>query len=266
MSTDKKTINWYNNNAQEYAEHVLDKNAVYHQYYEKPAMYAALPDLNGKDVVSIGCGSGEDISYLKKQGARRAVGVDISEKLIEIAKKNKPDCEFYVGDIEHLNKVLNGSGKQVFASESFDFAYSSLAIHYLKNWNEALKQIYTTLRPNSYFLFSCGHPVRMGMSLGKDGEDVTVTLQVRKNKTTKEVKTIGNYMKTQSLNDALKPNSVTTWHKPLGEMTKEIKESGFIIDEIIEPLPLEEMKNVKKHSYERLQVLPEFIIFKLYKK
>lgn len=68
MSTDEYSKQFYKNNAQKYTEHVRNpKDSVYHAYYEKPAMYGQLPDLTDKDVISIGCGSGEDSMYLKNK-------------------------------------------------------------------------------------------------------------------------------------------------------------------------------------------------------
>ncbi len=120
MSTDQKSVSWYDENAQNYATKVRDENeSVYHSYYEKPAMYKLLPNIDNKKVLSIGCGSGEDSNYLKKQGAKRSVGIDLSKGLIEIAKESHKECEFEVMDMEKLN----------FSDSSFDFVYSSLAIH-----------------------------------------------------------------------------------------------------------------------------------------
>ena len=55
---------------------------------------------------------------LAKKGAD-VTGVDISDGLITIAKESYPECDFKVMDMEKLE----------FTDESFDFAYSSLAIH-----------------------------------------------------------------------------------------------------------------------------------------
>ena len=49
-------------------------------------------------VLDLGCGAGYDSKILSKMGAR-VVGVDISEKLINIAKNEVPACKFFVGDI-----------------------------------------------------------------------------------------------------------------------------------------------------------------------
>lgn len=256
MSTDKNTIKWYDDNAQRYTAHVRDANeSIYHSYYEKPAMQAMLPDLHGKSVLSIGCGSGEDVVYMAKQGALRSVGVDISEQLIKIAAESYVDCEFQVMDSEKLT----------FNDNSFDFVYSSLAIHYLEYWTTALKEAYRVLKPNSYFLFSCHHPLDSALFVSQDDGDKKITQLARiKNKKSKEVEIIGDYMSHRMMTGT-EDFGVVTWHKSLSEIVGEIKESGFQIDVIVEPLPVPELKDVSRRTYDTLVKIPKFLIFKLYK-
>lgn len=54
----------------------------------------------GDSVLDLGCGFGDFYTYLKRQGINvKYTGYDINKNLIEIAKKNHPDVEFYVKDI-----------------------------------------------------------------------------------------------------------------------------------------------------------------------
>ncbi|MDQ5911959.1 MAG: hypothetical protein QG568_172 [Patescibacteria group bacterium] len=256
MSTDDKTLNWYQNRAEKYTDHVRNPDdSVYHSYYEKPAMYALLPDLQGKKVLSIGCGSGEDSNYLKSKGAEVSLGIDLSSELIKIASKTYPDCEFKTMNMEKLE----------FADESFDFAYSSLAIHYLEDWTIAMKEAYRVLKPNSEFLFSCNHPVRFVAETADTDESWGYKIEVRKNKLTKAVTVVGDYMSKKKVNDAFGKDTVTIWQLSIGQISKAIHEAGFLIKTIVEPLPLEGMKEIKPESYKRLQKIPEFIIFELIK-
>ncbi len=56
-------------------------------------------------ILDLGCGAGYDSKLLYRFGAR-VVGVDISENLISIAKKEVGGCKFFVGDIsEPLDKL-----------------------------------------------------------------------------------------------------------------------------------------------------------------
>ena len=256
MSTDQKTVNWYDENSQNYAAQVRDKNeSIYHSYYEKPAMYKLLPDIQNKDVLSVGCGSGEDSSYLKNQGARRSVGIDLSKGLIEIAKESHKECEFEVMDMEKIT----------FDNSSFDFVYSSLAIHYVENWGNVFKEIFRILKPNSYFLFSCHHPVRFAMDSSGNETYSILKLEISKNRETKEVVVTGDYLAKRKIIDAWGKDTVNMWTMPISEISKYIHEAGFLIEQIVEPRPMEEMREIKLGSYNRLSKVPEFIIFKLLK-
>lgn len=256
MSTDERTIHWYNNNAASYTSHVRNKDdSTYHSLYEKPAMYSLLPNLQGKKVLSLGCGSGEDCVYLKSQGAAEVIGIDISEKLIEIAKESYSDCEFRVMDMERLD----------FADTSFDFVYSSLAIHYIEDWHRVFQEVYRVLKPNGYFLFSCNHPVANALELVDDDGDIRTTqLSRTRTKSNNTVKIVGDYMTRHPLYSYVNMQ-VTTWHKPIGEITQEAFDEGFLIATIKEPRPNNKMKDISNIDYQTLNKIPFFIIFKLFK-
>ena len=252
MSTDKRTIKWYNDFAQGYTNHVRDENdSIYHSLYEKPAMYSLLPDLKNAKAISIGCGSGEDCNQLQKRGAD-VTGIDISEGLIAIAKKSYPRCSFHTMNMEDLR----------FKHSSFDFAYSSLAIHYLEDWTQALTEAYRVLRPGSSYLISCGHPVYSAMK-GTTGtsEEAESVLRWKKDKNNNEAEVTGNYTDRREMSF----NEWFVWHKSLDEISTEIAQAGFVIDLIHEPKPLPKMKDIAPMDYEVLMRIPNFIIFKLRK-
>lgn len=254
MSTDTKSISWYNENAQAYTAHVRNKNeSVFHSLYEKPAMYSLVPDLHNRDVISLGCGSGEDSNYLKSRGAHRSVGIDISMGMVNIASSSYGNCEFKVMDMEKLD----------FREASFDFAYSSLAIHYIKKWDKVFESVFRILKPKSFFLFSCNHPVLSAMSLTDNSVNKRVLeLSINKNKAEQKISVTGNYVQRHTEYDS---SNITTWHKPFGEIIKEAYGAGFVLDALVEPMPLKEMEAVAPLDYEQLLKIPEFVIFKLQK-
>jgi cyclopropane fatty-acyl-phospholipid synthase-like methyltransferase len=45
------------------------------------------PDLNGKKILDIGCGSGHSLKWCAEQGAGELWGLDISENQLKNAKK-----------------------------------------------------------------------------------------------------------------------------------------------------------------------------------
>ena len=261
MATDPETIRHYNENAENYNRHVSDPNdSIFHAYYEKPAIRAELPDLTGLEVISIGCGSGVDTRWLKDHGAKKVVGIDISEGLLAIAKKNHSDIEFHEMDMEKLD----------FPDESFDLAYSSLAIHYVDDWTQPLKEARRVLRPDGLYVFSCGHPIDSSVEYEvKDG--IKYALLGRKvNQETKERTVYGDYLATAG--NGIKPvkailadAEITVFHRTFSKMIEQILASGFNIEKLIEPQPTDEMKVVDPGMFEQLTRIPSFMIWVLRK-
>lgn len=56
-------------------------------------------------ILDLGCGAGYDSKILSRMGAR-VVGLDVSEKLIKIAKGEAFRCKFHVGDMTERYKRL----------------------------------------------------------------------------------------------------------------------------------------------------------------
>jgi SAM-dependent methyltransferase len=50
-----------------------------------------MPDLNGKRVLDLGCGFGEHCKRFVECGAQKVVGIDISEKMLEVARAENTD-------------------------------------------------------------------------------------------------------------------------------------------------------------------------------
>lgn len=71
--------------------------------YEKiiERMQKEIPDKNGSLIYDMGCGSGVFTSYIEKAYPRsKVIGLDISDGCISKAKKDFPNIDFRVGDVE----------------------------------------------------------------------------------------------------------------------------------------------------------------------
>jgi len=77
-----------------------------------------LPDLEGKDVVELGCGTGYFGAWLKRAGARRVVGVDVTPAQLATARRTNE--EFGLG-LEFVEANAEETG---LSAESFDLAFS----------------------------------------------------------------------------------------------------------------------------------------------
>lgn len=257
MPTDKKTIKSYDDYAKKWADKQGSGKNLAYKYLENPAMYSKLPNLKGKSVICIGCGTGEECEHLKSLGANRVVGIDISQGLIEVAKKNFLQIEFYVMDMEKIN----------LPPSSFDFAYSSLAFHYVENWTKTLRSTYKILKPDGTLLFSAQHPFKWGAySKRGDEKDIFLMGYIKYNQKD-DCEIFGDYLNTRKINDVWFGDfKVSYYHKPLSSTIKNILDSGFEIVDFIEPKAVDEAKKVKRNFWEVHQKIPLFMIFELRKR
>jgi ubiquinone/menaquinone biosynthesis C-methylase UbiE len=122
-------------------------------YLEKPAMVTQMPcTLFGKKVLCIGVGAGNELKEILKRQPDKVVGIDVSTKLLNIAKSRFPQVEFQRMDMTQMT----------FGNEEFDFVYSSLVFHYAKDWDVLLAGVNTALKKGGKLLFSTHHPARWG--------------------------------------------------------------------------------------------------------
>lgn len=255
MPTDKKTIASYNAYSLDWKKNIRDRDTVHH-YIEKPAMYKKLPGLKGKTVLCIGCGSGEECEHLKSLGAKKVIGIDIAKGLIDIAKKNYPNIEFHVMDMEDVH----------FRPASFDFVYSSLAMHYVKDWTKTLQNIHAVLKRNGIFLFSTFHPIKSSAKIVRSKKGYSFTLGFAKNKSS-QGKIFGDYLNAKKIKDIWFDNfKVSYYHRPLEAIMHDILKSDFTMSDFIEPRAIKSLAKKWPYFYKVRSKIPIFIIFELIKK
>ena len=82
---------WTKNNAaytDGHAEDAWNEAAISWGVWNTPeSQVNVLPDVSGKDVVELGCGTAYVSAWLKRRGARRVVGVDITPAQLESARR-----------------------------------------------------------------------------------------------------------------------------------------------------------------------------------
>lgn len=96
-------------------------------------------------ILDVGCGSGRDAKLFIEKGAQ-VIGIDFSQRMIEIAAQNAPSGQFQVMDIEELE----------FNACSFDGVWASCSlIHIAKSDLPAvLNKIHAVLKDSGYFYLS----------------------------------------------------------------------------------------------------------------
>jgi len=115
------------------------------------AFQKLLPDFTGKRVLDLGCGYGWHCRYAAEQGAASVLGIDLSVKMLEKAKSLTTDPRIHY---QHA-AIEDFKGSPT----SFDIVLSSLAIHYIPDFDRLCRNVYQILSPQGTFVFSVEHPI-----------------------------------------------------------------------------------------------------------
>ncbi|WP_438023465.1 class I SAM-dependent methyltransferase [Sorangium sp. So ce233] len=133
---------------------------------EWPALQALVPALTGLRVVDLGCGFGWFCRWARENGAAHVLGLDVSERMLQRARSETSDeaIAYARADLERLD----------LPEAAFDFAYSSLALHYIENLDGLLSTVRRALAPGGRLVFSVEHPIytapsRPGWRVEADG-------------------------------------------------------------------------------------------------
>lgn len=112
---------------------------------------ALFPSLQGKTVLDLGCGYGWHCIYAAEQGAVQVLGIDLSSKMIEEAKKRNA--------AEQIKYRICGIEEYEYPEDMWDCVVSNLALHYVDDIEKIYQKVHRTLKPGGVFLFNIEHPV-----------------------------------------------------------------------------------------------------------
>ncbi len=247
-----KKTNDYKSYAKKRQKDILSGAMKSHSLVEKPAMEKLLPSLKGQSVLMLGCGTGDESRLIKKCGAKKIAGIDISKTSIELAKKAYPNCKFYLGDINNLD----------FKNASFDFVYSSLAINYANDPLRVYKEVFRVLKSKGGFLFSLPHPIRWSSEKIIIDEKPLRIIGFSSDKNSPD--TYGDYMnyrKYKHTYDERSDEALEFWVGPPSLHFHFLKEAGFIVEDFVETRAIEEAQKIDRAYYEKYSKLPQFVIF-----
>lgn len=213
--------------------------------FEKPALFSLLPSLMGKRVLDLGCGFGEHCMYYVQQGAGNVVGIDISEKMLQVAREENSHP-----DITYLHMPMEDIGE---IEGIFDLAVSSLALHYVEDFNGVVKNIYDKLTDDGLFIFSQENPL---CTCHSGGDRWT-----RDENGEKKYLNLAGYGTEGERESVWFVDNVKKYHRMFSTMINTLVDTGFIIEKMIEPLPTEAILK-EMPQYRDLYHKPDFMLIK----
>ena len=183
-----------------------------------------LPDFAGRDVLDLGCGYGWHCAYAAEHGARSVLGLDISGKMLEVARGHHA-----ASVIEYRRMAMEDAD---FADGSFDVVLSSLAFHYVADFGALVRKIVRWLRPGGDFVFSCEHPVftaEGSQDWYRDEQGNILHFPV------------DNYYIEGRRQAVFLGERVTKYHRTLTSYVGALLSGGFTLTGLAEPQPPQEM-------------------------
>jgi ubiquinone/menaquinone biosynthesis C-methylase UbiE len=135
----------YNDFAQNFSEKHFYANRISRDVFYKQINFS----IDGKKLLDLGCGDGDDLCYYKKLGAK-VFGIDASAELIKIAKNKLPKDYFEIGTFSSIN----------FKNNYFDIVFSKYAIQTAKKINPIFKEVNRVLKSRGIFQILVVHPIR----------------------------------------------------------------------------------------------------------
>lgn len=209
---------------------------------EWPILKEMLPKFNDKNVLDIGCGFGWHCRYASENGAKYVLGIDISKNMINRAKEttHQNNIEYKCIAMEDLDVK----------DKSFDLVISSLAFHYVKDFEIICKKAYNILEKNGDFIFSVEHPI----FTSNEKQDFEYTAD---NEITHWP--IDNYLDESIRHTNFLGEDVVKYHRTVETYINTLIKNGFIINEISELLALNDMVDENPYLINELK-RPMFLL------
>jgi len=200
--------------------------------FEFPAMTKLIPDTAGKRVLDAGCGHGRYTEWLIERGAD-VVAVDENAEMLERARRR-------IGDRGEIRRADITESLEFADDSEFDGVVCGLSLHYVEDWRQPFVEFARILRPGGFFVFSAHHPVDDCIAF--DAENY---FEIERERMTWSA--------------AGEEIDVPFYRRPFAEVINPLIETGFQLDELVEPKPKEGFEEKKPESYEKRLKYPTFL-------
>ncbi|WP_462335804.1 class I SAM-dependent methyltransferase [Fusobacterium varium] len=212
---------------------------------EKPALFSLAPNMRNKTVLDIGCGYGENCIEFLKLGSLSVTGLDISTKMLEIAQTENSSSK-----IKYINKSMTHLCE---LTEKYDVVFSSLAVHYIEDFNKLVADIYNLLNKDGYFIFSQEHPLTTAL--------LTQNYWTCNDQNDKICYNLTTYSLEGKREVTWFVNGVIKYHRTMSSIINSLLKAGFTIEKMLEPMPSDEI--IEKYpSYKKYIHKPDFLLIK----
>ncbi|HXT83489.1 MAG TPA: class I SAM-dependent methyltransferase [Verrucomicrobiae bacterium] len=195
---------------------------------EQPAICSLLENLTDKTILDIGCGFGDFCRYARAQGASVVMGIDPSENMLKEAKDQTHD--------DHIQYQCVPVETFQLEKDTCDVIVSSLAFHYVEDFNLLVSKMYLWLKLGGQLIFSVEHPICTANPKAILGEDENGQFHP-----------VYNYRDEQLFKQHWFVEGVEKYHRTISNYVNTLLIHGFCIQKILEPMPTDEQITAQPH-------------------
>lgn len=214
---------------------------------ETPILLAMLPNLHGKSILDIGCGMGQHAKQYSDMGAKSVLGIDISEKMLEYARKN-----FCADNITYRQMALEDICG---LNQTFDLVTSSLVFDYAQNFDELMRNVCALMKDDAEFVFSMSHP----MATAYDGQYPRYT---RSESGERLYANINNYFVEGQRKITWVVDDYELYHRTFSSILNSLINAGFLIEECQESQISDELRTQYPDMFGGTIHRPDFVFFR----
>lgn len=212
-----------------------------------------IPDLSGKNILELGCGSGHTLAFLREnRNASELWGLDLSEIQISFTReflegKNIP-AKLFIASMDENPGV---------PENYFDLIVSIYSLGWTADLHTTLAKIHSYLKPGGMFVFSWEHPAYRSLRYEADIE--------------KYVFDVSYLEEGPVIDPSWKGVEIVINHRQLSTYLNAIIQSGLVIERVIESEPNlalareQDFDPEKWYSIPRAKLIPTTFIVKAYK-
>jgi ubiquinone/menaquinone biosynthesis C-methylase UbiE len=246
----EETQAFWDQTAQDWEIQVGDEGDSNRILNSDPVLWNFVGNVAGLNVLDAGCGTGYLSQQLHAKGAK-VIGVDFSEKMIQIAKEKSPDIDFRVESCSELTSIPD---------RSIDIVVSNYVLMDVPDLEGTMQAFSRVLKAGGVAVLVFSHPCfPQGYAVSSD-DGITV-----------QYKWDFSYFERRKCTCppwAHFTSDFIWFHRPLSDYWKAFKAAGFSVVDFEEPRLTEERSHLAENERKlnRSKNLPFSIAFKLQKK
>jgi SAM-dependent methyltransferase len=200
--------------------------------HERPATLALLPDVRGMTVLDAGCGPGWYADWLARRGAT-VTAVDVSARMAALAGERLGDrATVRAADMAQLAGIVGDA--------TLDLIVSSLALHYAADLAALFREWARVLKTGGLVVLSTHHPLCNLERLRRAA-----------------------YLATELVEENWAwLGAMRFYQRPLSAITEPLSAAGFVMERLVEPVPVPEFRDADAGDYAHLIRSPSFLLIR----